>query len=510
MDLGKIKKIYFIGIGGIGISAVARILKSEGYNISGSNNVGNEITEQLKSEAISVAMPQVADNVPIDADLIVYTVAVPDDNLERVKVKELGIEEVTYPQLLGAMMVSKYGIGVSGTNGKTSTTAMLGLIFMKAQKDPTIVVGSKVNYLKGNSRVGKGEHFIFESDEYRRAFVNYNPKIAIVTYITADHFDYYKDLDDIKEAFNTYLKRVPKDGTLVINADDSNSLEVTKGCEAGVVTYGIKNPADVEAKNIKVSSGRQSFDLYYNQENLGEIILSVPAEYNVYNALAAASGALVSKISFDAIKMALEEFKGTWRRFESLGYSDGTEIITDYAHTPDAVEKTIEAANEFYPDKKILAVFQPHQYSRTKNFFDQFVKSFDKADKAVIFDIFYVEGREDPKDFDVSSQKLVEEIKRRDVDVILGTKENIRELASEYDVALIMGAGDIYNVAKDLINEDDDSSDDFNDDFDDRTMSGKNKSMQGGGFSQQKKVVEDNNYYNKASGSGKKIVDRTK
>ncbi len=456
INLNKINKIFFIGIGGIGISAAARILKEQGKEILGSDAVASEITEQLKNEGIKVFIPQAEENISADIDLAVYTVAAPEDNPERQKAKQLGVTEITYPQLLGLLMRDKFGIGISGTNGKTTTTAMIGKIFMAAGLDPTIVVGSKVDYLNGNSRAGQGKHFIFESDEYRRAFDNYQPRVAVITYIIADHLDYYKDLAEIRAAFGSYLKRAPADGFIIINNDDENSLAAAKDCQAKIISYGIENEAEVQAKNIQIADGRQTFDLFAGGKNLGQIVLPLPARYNIYNALAAIVAARTQNIDLEIIKSALADFHGAWRRFERLGKSGETEIITDYAHTPDAVRKTILAAKEFYPEKKILIVFQPHQYNRTKNFFEDFAGSFSEAKKVIIPDIYYVAGRENPADFDVNSEKLVEAVREKGVDAEYGgdlasAENSIREKLNDFDAVLIMGAGDVYELAKKLV-----------------------------------------------------------
>ncbi|MEI6627539.1 MAG: UDP-N-acetylmuramate--L-alanine ligase [bacterium] len=456
MELKEFKKVFFTGIGGVGISATARILNFQGIKVSGSEVTTSELTEQLIREGVSVVIPQKAENVPIDAGLLVYSVAVPEDNPERQVAKKYGIKEITYPQLLGLLMKDQYGIGVSGTNGKTTTTALLSLLFLEAEKDPTVVLGGKTDYLGGNSRVGSSQYFIFESDEYRRAFVNYFPKMAVVTYVTEDHLDYYKDINDIKAAFRDYLVKVPADGFIFANADDANSLEVAGGAQARKITFGMDNQADIMAKNIRVANGQQIFDLSFMDKKLGEMQLHLPAKYNIYNVLAAVGPALMVGLDFKVIQKAVAKFKGSWRRFEKIGQFMGIDVISDYAHTPDAVEKTILAAQEFYPGKKVLTIFQPHQYNRTKNFFEQFALAFKGADQAFVMDIFFVKGRENPADFDVSSEKLaVEAVKLGGRVAYLNklNKETLSQLlkADNYGLILTMGAGDIYNYAKELV-----------------------------------------------------------
>ncbi|MFA5029275.1 MAG: UDP-N-acetylmuramate--L-alanine ligase [Patescibacteria group bacterium] len=453
--LEAINKIYFIGIGGSGVSAAARILQKEGKEVWGSDISGGEIVEELIGEGIKIFIGQKKENIVSDIDLVVYSVAVPQDNPERQTAEKLGLCQITYPQLLGLLMRDKYGIGVSGTNGKTTTTAMLAKIFLAAGEDPTVVVGSKVDFLAGNSRVGQGKYFIFESDEYRRAFDNYFPKIALVTYITADHLDYFKDLEEIKAAFGDYLNRLPRAGLAVINGDDDNSLAAAKNCQAKIVSFGLDRPANYLAQEIKTAGGKQTFEVRERGGEPEKITINLPAKYNIYNALGAIAVARICGLSWPVIKGALADFTGTWRRWQKIGKIGKTEIIVDYAHTPDAVEKTIAAAKGYYAGKKVLIVFQPHQYSRTKELFLPFSKSFWQADWAIITDIFYVKGREKPEDFAVSSQKLAEAIITNGSRAEYGgdlaqTEELIRNKAGDFDAVLMLGAGNIYEAAKRL------------------------------------------------------------
>lgn len=455
INITEAKYIYFIGIGGIGVSALARVLNFQGKKVCGSDATSSEITEQLIREGINIVIGHKSENITDDMDLVVYSVAVPEDNCERLEAEKLKIKQVTYPELLGSIMQNKYAIGVSGTNGKTTTTAMLGKIFVDAGIDPTIILGSKADYLSGNSRSGQSNYFIFESDEYRRAFDNYNPKMAINTYIGEDHLDYYKTPQEIKKAFRTYFERIPRDGILIINNDDSNSLQACSRCQARIITYGLENQSDFMAKCIHISSGRQYFDVFERGEFKDNFFINLPGRFNVYDALSAIAGARQFNIKWGIIRESLAGFNGAWRRFEKLGSLGESLVITDYAHTPDAVSKTIEATKEFFPSQKVLAVFQPHQFARTKNLFNEFIQSFSLADEAIISDIYYVEGRENPEDFDVSSQKLAEEASSIGANTIWGgdlgqTEKLIRKKAEKFDIILVMGAGNIYDVAKNL------------------------------------------------------------
>lgn len=456
IDLNSIKKVHCIGIGGIGLSAAARLLLARGIAVTGSDDRESEVTRALQGLGVLVAIGEHSEMIDIAVDLVVFSVAVPETHPERARAHELGIPTATYPQLLGALLAGKYGIGVSGTNGKTTTTAMLGLILLRAELDPTIVVGSNLNYLSGNARIGRSDYFVFESDEYQRAFENYNPRMAVLTYITADHLDCYKDINDIKSTFKKYITKVPADGVVIINADDANSVEVAQGISARKVTYGIDAVADVHATSIAVKDGQQQFNITYRGQNLGRFTLQLPARYNVYNALAAIAAALDLGIDHLVIKAALGEYSGSWRRFEQLGMSGATRVIVDYAHTPDAVAATIGAAKEFYPNKKILTVFQPHHYHRTESLFTEFSQAFADADLAIISDIFQVTGREHSENQNITSADLAKAAQERGAQVIYGgdlsqTEAKVRELLSQYDVVLCMGAGSIYEMAKRLV-----------------------------------------------------------
>lgn len=449
-------KVFFIGIGGIGISAAAGILHAKSFIVYGSDAQENDIIKELRHSGLKIFVPHNADNITSDIDLVVHSVAVPEDNFERVRARELNILEVTYPQLLGEILKNKYGIGISGTDGKTTTTAMVAKIMIDAGKDPAVVLGSQAEFLEGNWRSSDNSYFIFEADEYRRAFDNYSPKVAIITNIGIDHLDYYKDADEYLETFKKYLNKLPSDGLAIINNDDSRSIEASKDCQAKKATYAIDVQADYVASDIKILSGRQEFFVQEKGEVAATINIALPGNYNISNALAAVVFARQEGIDWLTIVESLKSFKGTWRRFDNLGRLNQAEVIADYAHTPPAIKLVIKATNDFYPNKKILFVFQPHQYARTKNLFNEFSEAFEGAEKVLIADIFYVEGREKPEDYDVSSEKLAAVIKSQGIDAVysgdlIETEKQIREVVDQFDVIMVLGAGNIYEVAKNLV-----------------------------------------------------------
>lgn len=473
--MNKVKKIHAIGVGGIGVSALAKYFILTGSEVSGSDSFDSEIVREAAAVGIKISLGHSADNVPEDTDLVFYSDAVPEDNPERVAARKLGIEEVSYARLLGELSKIKQTIAISGTNGKSTTTAMVGLILERAGYDPTVIVGSKVPGFKyGNLRPGKSDWLVVEADEYRAHLLELAPAHAIVTNIEEDHLDFYRDLKHIKETFLQFADQVDKEGNFVINADDSASVEVAversgkDGFDAQKVSFGISNPADYIAKNISAGAGEQSFDVWRNfcgEENMGRIVLAVPGRFNLMNALSATALCLSLGMSFETIKTVLADFKGIWRRFERAGILQGKWlgeiapiIISDYAHHPTAVAGTLKAAREFYPEKRIVAVFQPHQHNRTKKLFDGFVQSFAGADLLILPEIYDVPGREESEDQDVSSKDLVASVREKGLvpDVRYGgnleeTEELIRELAQAGDIILIMGAGIIDKVARKLV-----------------------------------------------------------
>jgi UDP-N-acetylmuramate--alanine ligase len=461
MNLEKIKKIHFIGVGGIGVSAVARLMLDLGKEASGSDMADSEIIQELKKQGLKFYLGHEHTNLVDDVDSVVYSAAVPSDNPERRKAKQLGIEELNYPEMLHVLGEGRKTIAISGTNGKTTTTALIGLILEAGKEDPLVIVGSKVkNFKEGNLRFGHGKYFVVEACEYRAHMLHLNPQIIVLTNIEEDHLDYYRDLDHIADTFQEYVNKLPKSGILILNNDDSISANRLVKPRCKVVTYGIENPADVMAKNIKIENGRQYFDLAFGDEIIGNFDLGVPGIFNIYNALAAITCALELGINIEVIKKTLAKFSGTWRRFEKNGEKNGAIIISDYAHHPTAVRGTIKGAKEFYPDRRLVVVFQPHQHNRTYKLFNEFIEAFNGADLVILPEIYDVAGREEKEDQNISSKDLVEKlIKMNKVSKAIfakdlaETKKIILENIEPNDLVLIMGAGDIYKVAEELVED---------------------------------------------------------
>lgn len=478
MDLSKLKKIHIIGIGGIGISAVAKLLLSRDKVVTGSDMNDSDIIASLLSFGAKINIGQHnTNNLAKDVELVIYSDAVPEDNPERKAAVAHKIPSLSYFQFLGEYSKDKHTIAISGCHGKTTTTALTGLILDRADFDPTVIVGSKVKNWDGNLRVGGSDYFVVEGDEYRAHMLELNPQDIILTNIEFDHPDYYKDLNHTIETFQAFVNKLPADGHYIYNIDDPILRERIDKPNCEMATFGIENEAaDLFAKNIKTDHGRIIFRPVYKGQELRDFNLQVPGRFNISNALGAALLALELGVSPEIIKDTLAQYKGVWRRFELVGKisnllpeKNGALVISDYAHHPTEVAATIKAAKEFYPDKRLIAVFQPHQIQRTRELMDDFVKTFLQcpADVVILSEIYDVAGREE-KDVTkrVSSNDILDKIVLADskkimqgiipsqyyyADNLEETKAKILTEVQSEDVVLILGAGDIDKVARELV-----------------------------------------------------------
>lgn len=429
---------------------MARILHWQGKSVAGSDQFRSPITEQLKQLGIQIEIGQPqAKHVPKNTELVIHSVAVPEDHPELVAAQKMGAVSLTYPQALSELTEGKKLITVSGTHGKTTTTALVGKLLADAGFDPTVIVGSLVPDFEGNARLGKSDYYVIEADEYGRAFLHYQPTIAIVTNIEADHLDVYKDIKDIKETFGKFLKNVDKDGCIIANAESKSVSEVVKGSPVSVVTYGL-NKGEYHAEDMSLGSKTQ-----FVESHIGKVNLGIPGKHNVENALATIACGFVLGIKPGVIRRTLTNFQGTWRRFEQVGLFKDKPVISDYAHHPTEIIATLETARQVFSGKKILTVFQPHHHNRTKKLFKEFVKSFDQTDGLIISEIYDVIGREELADQSVTSQQLVDEIDARNqqVDYAKDLDDALKltkEKSKDFDVIIIMGAGTIDEVARQL------------------------------------------------------------
>lgn len=427
--LSKIKRVHFVGIGGIGVSAIARMMIGEGKKVSGSDTSLSSITEELQKLGAKIFPNHNADNVANDVDLIVYTPAASEDNPEIKKGKKLGISCLSYPEMLGIVSKDRHTIAVSGSHGKTTTTAMIAKVLIDANLDPMVIVGSLLKDQNSNLVSGKGKYFVVEACEFKKSFLNINPKIIVITNIDNDHLDYYKTFANIKKAFAEFAEKLPKDGYLICDPSDENLKEVIEKTKGKIIDY------------TKVSNN-------FN--------LKIPGEHNIKNAKASMAVSQILGVDEKKTLASLHKFTGTWRRFEYKGNTaKGSIVYDDYGHHPTEIKATLKGAKEFFGKKKIFCVFQPHLYSRTKLLMKDFSKSFGDADEVILADIY---GAREEKDPSVNSQKLAEEIRKNNKKVFYfktfsEIERHIAENSDKNSAIITMGAGDIYRISDGVVSK---------------------------------------------------------
>lgn len=423
MKLSDFNTVHMIGIGGIGMSGLARLFLHEKKTVAGSDTTETPNTQKLASEGATISYVQDGNALHENVDLVVYTEAVAKDNPELAKARDLGIKAVNYFEALGMVANEYYLIAVSGTHGKTTTTAMLIDIFEEASLDPSAIVGSLRSKTGSNFRAGKSKYFIVEACEYRRDFLTLNPDVLIITNIEHEHVDYYPDLASVQEAFREFAVKVPEDGAIITNITDANIIPVVAGLSCAVMDY------------------RQALDL--------SLKLRQPGLHNRLNAAAAASAARFVGIEQNSINTALENFAGTARRFEYKGDCNNAPVYDDYAHHPTEIAASIAGARELYRDKKLTVVFQPHTYSRTAELFDDFVTQLAKADRVVLVPVYAARKEEG---YSHTSEDITQSLIHSGIDAVhFQTLDaaglSIKESVSKEDVVLVMGAGTVGKVA---------------------------------------------------------------
>ncbi|MGG7079076.1 UDP-N-acetylmuramate--L-alanine ligase [Clostridium sardiniense] len=443
------KKVHFIGIGGISMSGLAAVLLNNGFKVSGSDSKESNITNSLKAKGAEIHIGHRRENIQ-DVDLVVYTAAIPQDNPEIVEAKDKNIHLMDRAEFLGHIMKGhKYNVAVAGTHGKTTTTSMITNITLKAELDPTILVGGEVDVIGGNYRIGSSEYFVTEACEYKESFLRFFPYIGIILNIDADHLDYYRDLNHITETFKKFSKLIPKDGYLIGYNEDSNVAKILEEADCNVLSYGFSN-ARVTAKNIEYNNmGCASFTVCKDGEELFNLKLNMPGKHNVLNALSSVCVGLIFGLSYDDIAEGLAECRGAHKRFEYKGEANGVTVIDDYAHHPVEIKATLNTAKKI-PHGKTFCVFQPHTYTRTKTLFDDFTTAFNDADELVLMDIYAAREKDTGL---VSSDELGDAIRKTGVKC---TNVHSHDEAVEYikqhinsgDMLLTVGAGDVVIVGE--------------------------------------------------------------
>ncbi|MDO8137289.1 MAG: UDP-N-acetylmuramate--L-alanine ligase [Candidatus Brocadiales bacterium] len=449
--------IYLIGIGGTGMSAVARLLMEAGCRVYGSDLQLSPAILSLEEKGARITLRQDGSWLSPQTDLVVISAAIEEDNPDLATARRQGLRVVKYSQALGSLMREKLGIAVSGTHGKTTTAAMISTILREAKEDPTFVIGGEVSDLGGSSGLGHGRFFVAEACEYDRSFLNLCPHIAVITNIEEDHLDYYHSLEGIIGAFKEFVSRVPKDGLVVASHEDPNIPEVLRDLSCKVETYSLLPEADSDwrATPPVLQGGLNRFDVYYHGRHFGRFGLRVPGRHNVLNALAAIAVCHHAGVEAEAMKEALRHFKGANRRFQVLGKAGDITVVDDYAHHPTEISATLVAAREVFPRRRLWCVFQPHQYNRTRRLLGGFATSLRKADSVVLTDIYPArDNLEDIKS--ISSLNLLAEVRHLGARALYvsAVEEVARKILPQLctgDVVMTMGAGNIWQSGVELL-----------------------------------------------------------
>lgn len=441
-------KGHLIGIGGVSMSPLAEVLAGMGLTIKGSDVKHSETVDRLRDLGIGVIIGHDARNVG-DVDFVVRTAAVHDENPEIVAAREAGIPVFERTEAWGAIMLDyKNALCIAGTHGKTTTTSMCTHIFMAAEKDPTVMIGGTLPLLKSGHHVGTGDTIIMESCEYYNSFLSFSPTVAVILDIEADHLDFFKDLNDVKMSFRKFAALVPQNGCIIANADDPDTLDALEPLGRELMTFGVENEADVRAKNIHSIGTRTEFDVYYRGEFYAHVDLHVPGLHNVKNALAATAAAIFLEIPPMSVKYGLAAFRGSGRRFEFKGKYNGADVYDDYAHHPGELKALLDAV-EPLGYKRIVAVFQPHTYTRTNALFDDFVEQLRRPDLTFLAEIY---AAREKNTLGISSADLAREIPNSlffpSFDEL---EKSLKWTAMPGDIILTIGAGDIYQIGENII-----------------------------------------------------------
>ncbi len=450
----SVRKIHMVGIGGIGMSGIAEILLDQGFEVTGSDRQLSEITDRLENLGAKIFKGHAAKNLD-EADVVVYSSAVHQDNPELVAAAEKKIPVIRRAEMLAELMRTKYGIAIAGTHGKTTTTSMTSLVLMEGGLDPTVIVGGKLSSFGGtNARLGHGEYIVVEADEFDRSFLQLTPVIAAITTLEREHLDIYTDLEDIKRAFVEFANKVPFYGFVILCLDEPSIQEILPLIRKKVVTYGLNAQSDLRAVDISFHENESRFNLLNHGKDLGQITLMVPGLHNVKNSMAAIGIGLELGISFTKIKKAVESFTGVYRRLEIKADMDGVMVVDDYAHHPTEVQASLSALKSGWPQRRVVAVFQPHLYSRTRDFHDEFGRSFLNADVLVVTEIY--PAREEPIQ-GVTGELIVNDARafgHKEAHYVQDKKQLpgfLMKTKKPCDIVVTLGAGDISRYSEEFV-----------------------------------------------------------
>jgi len=446
---GRIKKIHFVGIGGIGMSGIAELLLNQGYRVSGSDLKESDTTRRLAALGGEIAIGHRAENVT-GSDVVVTSTAVRANNPEVVEAQRQHVAVIPRAEMLAELMRMKYGIAIAGTHGKTTTTSMMSLVLHHAGVDPTAVIGGKLDAFGSNAKLGRGKFLVAEADESDGSFMHLSPTIAVVTNIDADHLDFYSGIDEIKQIFIDFINKVPFYGRVVLCLDDPNIQEILPAVKKRYLTYGFNSQADFYASEVRQREGRTSFTAHFQGKELGRVSFRMPGRHNVLNALSVIAVAMELEIPFQTIIGGFRNFGGLQRRFQQRDEVGGVMLVDDYGHHPAEIKATLAAAKSGWK-KRIVAVFQPHRYSRAKALFQEFLTAFYLADVLVVTEI-YAAG-EDPLD-GVSGEALANGIIEHGHKetyyraTLEETSDLLAELATPGDLVVTLGAGNVNQVCE--------------------------------------------------------------
>ncbi|MEI6608793.1 MAG: UDP-N-acetylmuramate--L-alanine ligase [Deltaproteobacteria bacterium] len=450
----KVKCIHFVGIGGIGMSGIAEVLINLGYHVSGSDTAQSETTARLQKLGASVALGHAAKNIG-NVDVVVTSTAVKIDNPEVYEAHQRNIPVIPRAEMLAELLKMKFSVAVSGSHGKTTTTSMVSTVLARGGLDPTMVIGGKLASIGSNARLGDGDIIVAEADESDGSFLKLSPTIAVITNIDREHLDFYPGITEIKDAFLKFANIVPFYGCTVLCTDNEHVREIVPLIKRKMITYGIEHTADYVAQDIKYRASKTEYTLMYKGDRLGQIELFVPGLFNVYNSMAAVAVGRELDLDFGIIKEGIKSFAGVVRRLEMKGTVGDITVVDDYGHHPTEVKATLAAARQVWKGR-LIVVFQPHRFSRTKALFEEFTNAFGNADMLILNDIY--PASEEPI-AGVNSQVLAEAIRKAGhlhVEYIAqaeGTIEFLLNTVKPKDTVLTLGAGSIYKIGEALLKQ---------------------------------------------------------
>jgi UDP-N-acetylmuramate--alanine ligase len=449
----KTRHIHFVGIGGIGMSGIAEVLLNLGYAVSGSDLATSEITQRLRRLGAKMYEGHAAAQVQ-GADVVVTSAAVKAENVEVTAARAAHIPVIPRAEMLAELMRMKYGIAVAGAHGKTTTTSLIATVMARGDLDPTVVIGGRLNSLGTNAQLGRGEYLVAEADESDGSFLMLSPTIGVVTTVDAEHLDFYRDLDEIKQAFIRFINKVPFYGCSVICLDQPNIQSLMPHIHRRCITYGLTSQADYVAREVHFSGARSYFDVFQSGRRLGQFSVNLPGVHNIYNALAAIAVGQELEVPLPTIAKALEEFSGIHRRFEILGERQGITVVDDYGHHPEEIRQTLRAAKLVWPESRLVVVFQPHRYTRTQFLQHEFFTAFYEADALLLLDIYAAAEAPIPG---VTSAMLYDGITGHGQREVYYFAERVQvgpflqHYLREGDILLTLGAGDVWKIAREFL-----------------------------------------------------------